>query len=186
MIEKRTRAEVARGNSEERTTFYDTENNDALTKMNDDGTFTVIGSENIPLAGTSENAPVTGNIEFQKALMQFLASAGFEIQGGGVTDYSKGWMFVDDEEASIGFGLEDGATKNGLFADADTTQVLWNNKIVFGVSADGTVTMSTKNGVARISIDTNGVLKFLNVPVASAGLPSGAVWSDGGVLTLVP
>ena len=29
-------------------------------------------------------------------------------------------------------------------------------------------------------------LSIKNIPTASAGLPSGSVWSNGGVLTIVP
>lgn len=42
-IIKSTRANIVRGNGESRTIFFDIENANALTRVNDNGTFTVIG-----------------------------------------------------------------------------------------------------------------------------------------------
>jgi hypothetical protein len=64
------------------------------------------------------------------------------------------------------------------------------------LGGDAVIASGLGNGTARsgnVIIDLGssrgslyGYLKILNIPTSSAGLPSGAVWSNAGVLTIVP
>jgi hypothetical protein len=41
-------------------------------------------------------------------------------------------------------------------------------------------------GTTKIELDTSGNIILSGVPTSSAGLPSGAIWSDGGTLKIIP
>lgn len=139
----------------------------------------------VPLSGTTPGNEITGDLDFSGALVGLYADNDFEIQGGGVDDYSKSWIYFAETELSMGFGEVGGVTKNGVYFNEEESQFLWNNIIIVGVSDNGTVSVRDKDGFLKIIIDENSNLIFLSIPTSSVGLPAGAIWNDGGTLKIV-
>lgn len=65
----------------------------------------------------------------------------------------------------------------------DHLSVTGGSALVTSGAAGGNLTLSPGTGDGA---GANGNIIFLNVPTSSAGLPSGAIWSNAGVITIVP
>jgi hypothetical protein len=96
----------------------------------------------------------------------------FKIQGAQQTNVSN----IEGVDISIEGGGAYGSSGNGSGGD-----IILNpgDKRAAGSGSDGDVilTLNSSNG---------GYLIIQNIPTSSAGLPSGAVWSNAGILTIVP
>jgi hypothetical protein len=136
----------------------------------------------VPLSGTTPGNEITGDLDFSGALLGLYADNDFEIQGGGVTDYSKSWIYFADTEFSMGFGEVGGLIKNGVYFNEEESQFLWNNNIILKADS-GMVSLSNNAGAPLITIIGNQII--LNIPTSPAGLVSGAIWNNLGIVTIV-
>jgi hypothetical protein len=89
------------------------------------------------------------------------------------------------------FTIRSASGNNSLGSDNGVDMfVLAGSGVVNGNGADLTIRSGAGAGAGtpgNITLDRNsGHLIILNIPTSSVGLPSGAVWSNAGVLTIVP
>ncbi len=107
-------------------------------------------------------------------------------------------------QSGIGFAAGDGDGGNILIMAAGGTgatgeggdiEILANGAGTAGVSGNifihtsgangGSITLETvSTSLGHITINPAGYLILANIPTSSAGVPSGAVWSNSGILTL--
>jgi hypothetical protein len=101
-------------------------------------------------------------------------------QGVAQTDPLQGQFTVRSASGNNSLGSDNGVD---MF-------VLAGSGVVNGNGGNLTIRSGARAGVGtagNITLDRNsGHLIILNIPTSSAGLPSGAVWSNAGVLTIVP
>jgi hypothetical protein len=84
-------------------------------------------------------------------------------------------------------GMIDSGQNEFNVTTADDGEVTFRSNNDTGVT-QGAWNWDSRNGVTtvrRMRIDNNGY-KFLYLPTSSAGLPSGALWNDGGTVKVVP
>lgn len=82
---------------------------------------------------------------------------------------TNGALYVGKENATGG-AIINGTAGNGVVVAGDG-----NNPLYLGT-----------NGTIRITIKGNGVINFASLPTSASGLSSGDLWSNSGVLTVVP
>lgn len=156
------------------------------------GTYsTAIGAANVNFGGTNPNALGSASI----ALGQYASASG---------DYS---LAINSGQASgyASFAIN-GATASGYYAVAISSgispcEASGEQSVAIGVSCSATAPYSVVigDGVAAhqsaICLKANSnrdnatfvnELSIMNIPTSAAGLPSGAVWSNAGVLNIVP
>jgi hypothetical protein len=76
------------------------------------------------------------------------------------------------------------STSTASYVTFSNNQNTANNSIRIG-SLGFDMTVWTGN-IERMRIDAAGNVIINNIPTAAAGLPSGALWSNGGVINIVP
>jgi len=72
-----------------------------------------------------------------------------EIQSGGVSDFTKGWLYLTNTEATLGFNVVGGFTKNGAYFTDSISSLQFDNKYVF--KSEGSTTLV--GGPSGSSID---------------------------------
>ena len=95
-----------------------------------------------------------------------------EMQGGGVTDYSNGWVYVDGSELSAGYGLGAGST-SGYFFNSGGFGLQYNSSNLIEGNSTG-IGFFGSTPVAKPSITGsrggNAALADLLTDLASLGL----------------
>lgn len=116
---------------------------------------------------------------------------GYKLQVNGVAYFSqlarsdRGFLISNGAYANIGqteftgIFMTDSASPDGFGALLVTSRVDVARPIIFGTS-NGTVS------VERFRIKSSGVLNITGIPTSPAGLVSGDIYSNLGVLTIVP
>jgi hypothetical protein len=118
---------------------------------------------------------------------QNTASAYYSTIGGGKTNIASGTLsFIGGGElntASSGHSTISGG-RNNTASGGYSTIVGGRNNNTYG--CDDVIIAGTNITANRIATTFVSNLSIMSIPTSSANLPSGAVWSDSGILNIVP
>ena len=128
------------------------------------------------VTGTFTNIGIGGGTVGQLSLVGAASDAWASSGAAALTfNGSNGYIstittYQDDTSMRIGCGI---TQKTGLFINGQT-------------ASGGSFVSFTTGGSERLRIKTSGVLNISSIPTSSAGLSSGDIYSNLGILTIVP
>lgn len=92
-----------------------------------------------------------------------------EIQSGGVSDFTKGWLYLTNNEASLGFNVVGGLTKNGLFFTDTITGLFFNQNYVFQTTGSTTSVAGPNGPTVSTSVQlSDGSAKLIMSGITSS------------------
>ena len=118
----------------------------------------------------------------------------FDATSGTATTILKGQMDLVSNNGTISgassYGLDGMGSSRTTISSGTQQTFSFNNDSATGGVIDYVNTIGTNGILIRsnqsITIDTlTGLLILSNIPTSSSGLPTGAVWNNGGVLNIV-
>lgn len=140
-----------------------------------------INCDRLNATNSTDPHKINGDLEITGDLR---VDGGIEVDSAGL----KGLVLKSNPNVNqVNIEMNDNTQRWGIEGDANSSQLAFSHTLVGAGSGVGYAGFTLRPGTNEYGAYF-GARPFVlsSIPTSAAGLPSGAVWSNGGVLNIVP